>query len=76
MMICSDSQAAIRAIGAHSITSLLVLQCRDELERLPRQSGIRGSELPNEETVIHFVGPEHAVRFLLQSAKEKVNNWI
>lgn len=37
MTICSYSQATIRAIGAHTTTSVLDLECRDKQEQLCEQ---------------------------------------
>jgi ribonuclease HI len=74
--VCSDSQAALKALLAMKTTSPLVRQCQRALDDIstyhsvglfwvPGHSGIRGNEiadeLAKEGSAHHFVGPEPAV---------------
>jgi hypothetical protein len=85
--ICSDSQAALKALQAAKTTSPLVWQCQMALNDIstyhsvglfwvPGHSGIRGNEiadeLAREGSVHYFVGPEPALGVLRQSLKNKI----
>ena len=85
--ICSDSQAALKALQAAKTTSPLVWQCQKVLNDIstyhsvglfwvPGHSGIRGNEiadeLAREGSVHHFVGPEPALGVSRQNIKKKI----
>jgi len=74
--ICSDSQAALKALQAVRTTSQLVRQCQKTLNHIsarnpvglfwvPRHAGLRGNEIADEVardgSVLRFVGPEPAL---------------
>jgi hypothetical protein len=88
--ICSDSQAALKALQAAK-TSPLVWQCQRALNDIstyhsvglfwvPGHSGIRGNEtadeLAREGSIHYFVGPEPALGVLRQSIKKKIQCWL
>jgi ribonuclease HI len=89
--ICSDSQAALKALQAAKTTSLLVQQCQMALNDIstyhsvglfwfPGYSGICGNEiadvLTREGSVHHFVGTELALGASRQSIKRKIQCWL
>jgi len=74
--ICSDSQAALKALKAIRTTSPLVYQCQKALNDIsirhavdlfwiPRHAGIRGNEIANglvrDSSALRFLGPEPAL---------------
>ena len=89
--ICSDSQAAIKALGAPTITSQLTLECRQTLEALaegnkvtlvwvPGHSGIKGNEkadmLAKVGSETKFVGPEPALGIPFCLSRRAVRGWL
>lgn len=87
---CSDSQAAIKAIGSNNSRSKLVIACRTQLEELssvnavhllwvPGHSNIAGNEWADElarnGASIDFVGPEPAVPISVCWIKQKICSW-
>jgi ribonuclease HI len=89
--ICSDSQAALKALQAAKTTSPLVWQCQRALNDIstyhsvglfcvPGHSGIRENEIADDlargGSVHGFVGPEPAVGVSRQSIKEKIQCWL
>jgi ribonuclease HI len=89
--ICSDSQAALKALQAAKTTSPLVWQCQRAFNDIstyhsvglfwvPGHSRIRGNEivdeLAREGSVHHFVGPEPALGVSRQNIKKKIQCWL
>jgi ribonuclease HI len=89
--ICSDSQAALKALQAVKTTSPLVRQCQRALDDIstyhsmglfwvPGHSGIRGNEiadeLAKEGSAHHFVGPEPALGVSRQWIRRKIQCWL
>jgi hypothetical protein len=89
--ICSDSQAALKALQAAKTTSPLVWQCQRALNDIstyhsvglfwvPGHSEICGNkiadELAREGSVHYFVGPELALGVSRQSIKKKIQCWL
>ncbi len=73
IIICSDSQAALKALVSSRVTSRLTLDCAEDLQRLarrntlqlkwiPAHSGLGGNEeadrLAREASQLPFIGPE------------------
>jgi hypothetical protein len=88
--ILSDSQAAIKALGKHQITSKLVWNCHQSLIQLAEHNrvqliwvsgheGIDGNEtvdqLARTGSEHPFIGPEPACRISIGAAKNAVRNW-
>jgi hypothetical protein len=89
--ICSDSQAALKALHALKTTSPLVRQCQRALDDIstyhsvgivwvPGHSGRSGNEiadeLANEGSAHHSVGPEPAVGVSRQCIRRKIQCWL
>jgi len=89
--ICSDSQAALKALQAAKKTSPFVQHCQNALDDIstqqavglfcvPGHSGARGNEiadkLATDRTVHHFVGPEPALGVSRQNIRKKIKRWI
>ena len=89
--ICSDSQAAIKALGAPIITSQLTLGCRQALELLaqdnkvtlvwvPGHSGIKGNEradvLAKAGSETEFLGPEPALGVPFCLGRGAIRDWL
>jgi ribonuclease HI len=89
--ICSDSQAALKALQAAKTKSPLVWQCQRVLNDIstyhsvglfwvPGHYGIRGNEIADElargGSIHHFVGPEPALGISRQSIKKKIQCWL
>ena len=88
--ICSDSQAAIRALSSPKISSALVLESRKALEELaerkpvkllwaPGHVGIQGNEnadrLAREGSSTAFVGPEPALGISPRVVRTALRDW-
>ena len=89
--IMSDSQAALRALKAHTFYSKLVFECLDILKKLtsrcrvtlmwvPGHTGIEGNELAdqlaNKGSETYFIGPEPFFGFNSSKHKRALNEWI
>jgi hypothetical protein len=88
--ICSDSQAALKAIRAVK-TSPLVRQCQEALENIstrhavglywvPGHAGVRGNETADElarnGSASDFVGPEPALGISRQDSRTRIDRWL
>jgi ribonuclease HI len=88
--ILSDSQAAIKALSKHQITSKLVWNCHQSLIQLaehnrvqliwvPGHEGIDGNEtadqLTRTESENPFIGPELACSISIGAAMKAVRDW-
>ncbi|XP_067209966.1 uncharacterized protein [Linepithema humile] len=89
--ICADSQAAIKALRAPTITSRLVQECRDVLNKLARErevtvtwvpghSGIQGNEcadqLAKASSEISMVGPGPALGIPFCLGRRRIKEWF
>ena len=89
--ICSDSQAALRAVSAVRISSALVLECRLTLDRfaaqnelqlvwVPGHSGVPGNEradsLARLGSSTAFTGPEPCLPITTQTVKTHLQQWL
>ncbi|XP_018374158.1 PREDICTED: uncharacterized protein LOC108768275 [Trachymyrmex cornetzi] len=89
--ICSDSKAALGALGACVFDSRLVWECKDALNRLaagndvalvwvPGHAGIKGNEVADElarnGSSARLVGPEPALGLPGCSGKTKIRDWL
>nr|XP_012234564.1 PREDICTED: uncharacterized protein LOC105679230 [Linepithema humile] len=89
--ICTDSQAAIKALGAPTITSRLVQKCRGVLNELARErevtvtwvpghSGIQGNEcadqLAKAGSETTMVGPGPALGIPFCLGKGRIKEWL
>jgi ribonuclease HI len=89
--ICSDSQAALKALKAIRTTSLLVYQCQKALNDIsalhavglywvPGHAGVRGNEIADGlarcGSASRFVGLELALGVSRQDLRNKINRWL
>jgi hypothetical protein len=89
--ICSNSQAALRAIQAAKTTCPLVRQYQKALNNIsirhavgqywvPGHAGLRGNEiddkLARDGSVQWFVGPEPFLAFSRQNIRRKTKGWM
>jgi ribonuclease HI len=89
--ICSDSQAALKALQAAKTTSPLVRQCQQALNDIstrravglywvPGHAGVRGNEnadeLARSGSVQQFVGPEPFLGISRQIIRRKSKRWM
>jgi RNase H len=89
--IMSDSQAALKALKAHTFKSKLVAECLDVLKRLtlkctvtlrwvPGHTGVEGNEiadqLANEGSDSYFIGPEPFFGYNNTKCKLILDEWI
>jgi hypothetical protein len=88
--ILSDSQAAIKALGKHQITSKLVWDCHQSLVQLAKHNSVQliwvpGHEIVGNETAYHlarmgtehsFTGPEQDCGISIGVAKKVVRDWM
>ena len=89
ILIFSDSQAALKALGRPKVTSGLVAECLDALFALasmnevtliwvPGHRGILGNEadkLARQASAMPLLGPEPALGIPECSAREAIKNW-
>jgi ribonuclease HI len=89
--ICSDSQAALKALQAAKTTSHLVRQCQQtsndisarhavRLYWIPGHAGVRGNEiadrLARSGSGQRFIGPEPFLGVSRQNIRRKMKRWI
>ena len=89
--ICSDSQAALKALQAVRPTSPLVQQCQKVLNDIstrhtaglfwiPGHAGVRGNEiadkLAKDGSVQKFIGPEPSLGDSRQNTRRKIRRWL
>ena len=89
--ICSDNQAAFKALQAVKTTFPLVKQCRKGLKDIsiqhsvglfwvPGHSGIRvnkiADKLARDAILHHFVGPKPALGVSKENIRKKIKRWI
>ena len=89
--ICSDSQAALKAIQAAKTTSPLVCQCQQMLNDIsarhavglywvPGHAGVRGNDIADRLTRSgpgqRFIGPESFLGVSRQSIRRKLKCWM
>jgi ribonuclease HI len=89
--ICSDSQAAPKAIGVVRTTSPLVCEYQEALNDIsarhavglywvPGHAGVRGNETANElarcSSALGFIGPELALGVSRQDLRNKISRWL
>ncbi|MCP3662524.1 MAG: hypothetical protein GY696_08530 [Gammaproteobacteria bacterium] len=89
--ICSDSQAALKALASPRVGSQLVLECIAALKRLagpnsvkliwvPGHRGVEGNEradsLAKEGAEVPFVGPEPVLGVSSSSCRTGLRSWI
>jgi ribonuclease HI len=89
--ICSDSQAALKALQAAKTTSPLVRQCQQALNDIstrhavglywvPGRAGVRGNEIANRlarnGSAQRFVGPEPFLGVSRQTIRRKMKCWM
>jgi ribonuclease HI len=89
--ICSDSQAALKALRAAKTMSPLVRQCQKALNDIstrytvglngvPGHAGVRGNEiadkLARDGSVQRFVGPEPSLGVSRQNIRRKIRSWL
>jgi hypothetical protein len=89
--ICSDSQAALKALRAFRTTSPLVRQCQEALNDIsaphsvglycvPGHAGVRGNETADELTrcgsALGFIGLQPALVVSRQDLRQKINHWL
>jgi len=90
ILIFSDSQAALKALGGPKVTSGLVAECLDALSALaslnrvtlawvPRHRGISGNEeadkLARQASAMPLLGPEPALGIPKCLVREVIKNW-
>ena len=88
--IMSDSQAALKALRAHTFNSKLVAECLDTLKKLtskctvtlrwvPGHTGVEGNEiadqLANEGSDTYFIGPEPFFGYNNTKYKATLEEW-
>jgi ribonuclease HI len=89
--ICSDSLAALKALGAVRTTSPLVHQCQETLNDIstryavglywvPGHSGVRGNEtadrLTRSGSASKYVGPEPVLEVSKRVPSNKIGRWL
>jgi len=89
--ICSDSQAALKALQAAKTTSPLVRQCQQELNDIsarhavrlywvPGHTGVRGNEiadgLARSSSGQWFIGPEPCFGVSRKNTRKKKKRWM
>jgi hypothetical protein len=89
--ICSDSQAALKALKAVRTTSPLVRQCQEALNDIsarhvvglfwvPGHAGVRGNEIADElarsGSALRFLGPEPALGVSRCDIRRKLGCWL
>ena len=88
--ICSDSQAALKALQAAKATSPLIRQCQHALNNIsarhavrlywvPGHAGVRGNEtadrLARSGSCQQFIGPESFLGVSRQNIRKKMKRW-
>jgi hypothetical protein len=91
MRICSDSQAALKALKAVGTTSPLVQQCQRAMNDIsarhavglfwvPGHAGVRGNEIADElargGSVLNFLGPEPALGVSKLVIQRGLGRWL
>jgi ribonuclease HI len=89
--ICSDSQAALKALKVVRTMTLLVHQCQKALNEIsavhavglywvPGHAGVRGNEIADGlarcDSASRFVGPAPALGVSRQNLRNKINRWL
>ena len=89
--ICSDSQAALKALQVARTTSPLVQQCQKVLNDIstqhavglywvPEHAGVQGNKiadkLARDGSVQKFVGPEPSLGVTRQNIRRKIRCWL
>ena len=89
--ICSDSQAALKALQAVRTTSPFVQQCEKALNDIstrhavglfwvPGYAGLRGNEIADElargGSLLRFLGPEPGLGVSRQDIRRSISHWL
>jgi hypothetical protein len=91
ILVCSDSRTALLALKSYAVSSRVVLQCRDSLQKLAlshrvrlvwvlEHCGIHGNEVADAHaragSSSAFVGPEPCFPFAPSSVRHREREWL
>ena len=78
--VCSDSQAALKALKAIRTTFLLVHQHEVGLYWVPRHAGVQGNEVTNElarsSSALRLLGPEPGLGISRRDIQKRLGRWL